>query len=537
MRATDYIVKRGQPLLLKHYRRIYADQFRAVSTAVPVPIEKAAGGAGLTDFMASQLSELERRAGSHIRGIADSQREAITMKTMSMVNEGKNNSQIARAIGDIAPQIGRTRAATIARTETHTSALKAIDETIRAKKKLKIATKTWWANLDSRVRETHADAHEQVKPADEPFEVGDSELMFPGDDSLGADEGEIINCRCSVLYETSDEDEETGEGVITEEEEEDEDEEWPDKLEVEQKWHDEGFDTAPKYIEDIIERTPPVSDVNANPHPKTGKLTAYQQPTDQSIAMGKYTPDSASGRVVWRHEYGHHVDNQEGRRMGFGQYGYWSKTMKDEQAADEKRLLKIKPDSESDVFRMTYKARDQFDKLIDDGTMTRPAAIHKVLTDILPTKQFTPDDLLMFASHRGEGDVEYIIRAAVRIRAGRVDEAITYLRRLDNDTKKSEIAGAMSDYLGALTRDKIGKGHGAAYYNDTDKFNTDPARFLNTYQGTEMVANYFAIKGTKDPMAKAAEKFIKMYAPKTWAAIHKRMREIAKRAPEKKVKP
>lgn len=30
--------------------------------------------------------------------------------------------------------------------------------------------------------------------------VGDSRMMRPGDSSLGAGPEEIINCRCSVLY-------------------------------------------------------------------------------------------------------------------------------------------------------------------------------------------------------------------------------------------------------------------------------------------------------------------------------------------------
>ena len=36
---------------------------------------------------------------------------------------------------------------------------------------------------------------------DQPFIVGGSKLMFPGDNSLGAAANEIIQCRCTQYYE------------------------------------------------------------------------------------------------------------------------------------------------------------------------------------------------------------------------------------------------------------------------------------------------------------------------------------------------
>jgi uncharacterized protein with gpF-like domain len=50
------------------------------------------------------------------------------------------------------------------------------------------------------VRESHADAHGQTVPYDQPFEVGGAAMMRPGDDSLGAGPEGIINCRCAALF-------------------------------------------------------------------------------------------------------------------------------------------------------------------------------------------------------------------------------------------------------------------------------------------------------------------------------------------------
>ena len=62
------------------------------------------------------------------------------------------------------------------------------------------ATKSWHTVGDSKVREEHADANLQIKPLNNPFDVGGEQLMQPGDTSLGASPGNTINCRCSAQY-------------------------------------------------------------------------------------------------------------------------------------------------------------------------------------------------------------------------------------------------------------------------------------------------------------------------------------------------
>jgi hypothetical protein len=56
--------------------------------------------------------------------------------------------------------------------------------------------KQWNSFRDEKVRETHKIADGQIKPLAEPFEVGNSLLMFPHDTSLGATADETVNCRC-----------------------------------------------------------------------------------------------------------------------------------------------------------------------------------------------------------------------------------------------------------------------------------------------------------------------------------------------------
>lgn len=55
--------------------------------------------------------------------------------------------------------------------------------------------KMWAAVLDTRTRETHAEADGQVVPFDEPFTVGGEQLMHPLD--AGASPENVVNCRCT----------------------------------------------------------------------------------------------------------------------------------------------------------------------------------------------------------------------------------------------------------------------------------------------------------------------------------------------------
>jgi uncharacterized protein with gpF-like domain len=114
---------------------------------------------------------------------------------------GQSNAQIAQEIRDRAPEIAQSRAATIARTETHNSALEAIDASLKYKS-IKVKTKTWWTAQDKRVRQSHIDVHRVSIDFDKPFWLGGVQMMRPGDQSLGAGPEEVINCRCALLYAT-----------------------------------------------------------------------------------------------------------------------------------------------------------------------------------------------------------------------------------------------------------------------------------------------------------------------------------------------
>lgn len=85
------------------------------------------------------------------------------------------------------------RVETIARTETMHASNFASSELFRA---YGAERHEWNATGDNRTRPTHAAADGQVVTIGQPFEVGNSLMLFPLDGSLGAPAEEIVSCRC-----------------------------------------------------------------------------------------------------------------------------------------------------------------------------------------------------------------------------------------------------------------------------------------------------------------------------------------------------
>lgn len=88
----------------------------------------------------------------------------------------------------------------IATTETNGAAE---DARIRRAREIagnRMLYKRWSTMRDERVRDAHREAEGQERMASAAFDVGNEQLMFPGDGSLGASLGNLINCRCSASY-------------------------------------------------------------------------------------------------------------------------------------------------------------------------------------------------------------------------------------------------------------------------------------------------------------------------------------------------
>ena len=108
--------------------------------------------------------------------------------------------QIAKLVSDKFLIISRSRAALIARTETHNAASfanNAYHKTVEQDLGVKMLKK-WVATNDARTRSTHSAANGQVVDMSEDFIVGGVPMGYAGDSKGGA--ANVINCRCVIIY-------------------------------------------------------------------------------------------------------------------------------------------------------------------------------------------------------------------------------------------------------------------------------------------------------------------------------------------------
>ncbi len=131
-----------------------------------------------------------------IADVTETTRRQITQAVDRGYQDGATLREVAQAVRPLIPALASWRADTIARTETHGAANFGSNEAAR-ETGLPLR-REWLAAADERTRETHAAANGQIVGMDDPFEVGDSLLMYPGDPSAPPDL--VVNCRCTLGY-------------------------------------------------------------------------------------------------------------------------------------------------------------------------------------------------------------------------------------------------------------------------------------------------------------------------------------------------
>lgn len=162
-----------------------------LAEAVPVtPVDQRALAAEV------YLGEADNR----LRGIGTDLWRTTRLELSTGLAAGEDIDQLARRVRGVLATTD-VRARTIARTEV-IGASNAGQLTQMQASGL-VAAKTWLATADSRTRLSHRAASGQTVPLDGQFTVGGARLAHPGDPTGPADE--VVNCRCTLLYELPDE--------------------------------------------------------------------------------------------------------------------------------------------------------------------------------------------------------------------------------------------------------------------------------------------------------------------------------------------
>lgn len=126
-------------------------------------------------------------------GVSEYSRKWIEKHSVQFAKEIQQTTQKFISNGDYDSALSVSRAKNIARTEVNALCECA---TLEGYYQNGYDGKMWVAFKDNKTRTSHRVADGQTRELFVPFDIGDSQLMFPQDSSLGASAKEIVNCRC-----------------------------------------------------------------------------------------------------------------------------------------------------------------------------------------------------------------------------------------------------------------------------------------------------------------------------------------------------
>tara|TARA_Y100000004_G_scaffold61143_1_gene68450 strand:+ start:1821 stop:2636 length:816 start_codon:yes stop_codon:yes gene_type:complete len=189
------------PTTLAHYRRV----FRTIYDSNNEIYDRGTKDEEI--FVMGRSLDFEKLVNDYFRTrtlILSGISARIARRIDSIIKKGRADdltlTQIAREITNKVIPLTRSRAALIARTETHNAASYAshqYHDQVRNDLGIKML-KRWTATNDERTRSAHSQANGQTVDMDEKFTVGGTQMEYAGDPAGGA--ANTVNCRCVIIY-------------------------------------------------------------------------------------------------------------------------------------------------------------------------------------------------------------------------------------------------------------------------------------------------------------------------------------------------
>ena len=202
-------------ILADHYERVWlrwgGRLLAAAAKVAPRAVPPAGGYATKAEDAVFRrlLSEwIEAHAGRRVTAIAEATAEqirvAVGVATSEATEAGLGAREAAKLVREhilsvTDSDVGRVRALTIARTETHAVTQAANDQAAEMLDVPGLEREWVAAAQPGRTRPSHLEANGQRRPTGAPFQVGAALLMHPGDPASDVAE-EVINCRCVLVF-------------------------------------------------------------------------------------------------------------------------------------------------------------------------------------------------------------------------------------------------------------------------------------------------------------------------------------------------
>jgi len=187
------------PLVLSHYKRVFQAVYKMNEDKYMNTKQEAFVFGRSVDFE-QVVNEYFNTRQLVLAGVSARLADRIS----KVIEQGRADNltlpQITKLVSEKFLPIGRSRAALIARTETHNAAGFS-NHSYHLQVQRDLGTKMvkrWISTGDARTRPTHASANGQTVDIDENFLVGGTEMEFAGDSKGGAKN--VVNCRCVIVY-------------------------------------------------------------------------------------------------------------------------------------------------------------------------------------------------------------------------------------------------------------------------------------------------------------------------------------------------
>ena len=199
--ASQRLNEEFMPLVLSHYKRVFKAMYKYNEDNYM--IDRKADEAfifGRSVDFELVVSQYFNTRQLILTGIS----ARIANRISRLIEQGRADNltlpQIAKLVSDKFLPISRSRAAMIARTETHNAASfanNAYHKTVEQDLGVKMLKK-WVATNDARTRSAHSMANGQIVDMSEDFIVGGVPMGYAGDSRGGA--ANVVNCRCVIIY-------------------------------------------------------------------------------------------------------------------------------------------------------------------------------------------------------------------------------------------------------------------------------------------------------------------------------------------------
>jgi len=186
------------PLIFNHYKRLFQVVYKMNEDNNSENFKNMVFGRSI-DFEKLVADYFQTRV-LFLSGIS----QKLSIKIANLIEQGRIDNltlpAIAANVSKTFLPISRSRAAMIARTETHNAASFANNAYhVNVADDLGLSMKKKWVSTsDGRTRPAHSAANGQVVDMNEDFIVGGVPMGYAGDPKGGA--ANVVNCRCVIIY-------------------------------------------------------------------------------------------------------------------------------------------------------------------------------------------------------------------------------------------------------------------------------------------------------------------------------------------------